>query len=110
MRIVEEILELLPERVLEASPKEDGGFEPVEQYPKAQLGELLAKVEGDLSETALMEVEAVVEGTVSAGDWGEFSWWREYGADWPPRHTRTLCTNVATIAHSVGSEAAQEYL
>lgn len=106
----EEILALLPERVLEASPRDDGGFEAVEQHPRARLGELLGKVEDDLSEAAFVEIEAVMDGAVSAGDWGEFSWWRDYGADWPPRHTRNLCTNVATIALSVGSEAAREYL
>jgi len=106
----EEILELLPERVLEASPREDGGFDTVEQHPRARLGELLSKVKEDLSEEALSEIEAFVEGMVSSGDWGEFSWWKEYGADWPPRHTHNLCTSVATIAYSVGSEAAEEYL
>lgn len=106
----EEILDLLPEKVLEASPQEDGGFEAIEQYPRARLGELLSKVEDDLSEAAFLEIEAVVDGAVSSGDWGKFSWWRDYGADWPPRHTQNLCTNVATIAYSVGSEAAREYL
>jgi hypothetical protein len=107
---VEEILELLPERVLEASPREDGGFDTREQHPRARLGELLRKVEDDLSDEAFMEIEAFVDRMVSSGEWGKFSWWRDYGADWPPRHTQNLCTSVAGVAYSVGSDAAGEYL
>lgn len=106
----EEILEILPERVLEASPKDDGEFETIEQHPRARLGELLGKVEPDLSEVAFMEIEAFVEKMVTLDEWGEFKWWQDYGADWPPRHTHNLCTSVATIAYSVGSDAAEEYL
>jgi hypothetical protein len=107
---VEEILELLPERVLEASPREDGGFDTIEQHPRARLGELLRKVEDDLPDEAFMEIEAFVDRMVSSGEWGKFSWWRDYGADWPPRHTQNLCTSVAGVAYSVGSDAAGEYL
>lgn len=110
MTIVEEILEIVPERVLEASPREDGGFDTVEQHPKARLRELLSEVEEDLTDEAFMEIEAFVEREVSSGEAGKFSWWRDYGADWPPRHTHNLCTSVATVAYSVGSEAAQDYL
>ena len=106
----EEILEILPERVLEASPREDGGFDTVEQHPRARLEEIMDKVDADLSEEAFSEIEAFVDQVVAHGDWGEYSWGRDYGADWPPRHTQNLCTNVATIAYSVGSEAAREYL
>lgn len=107
---VEEILELLPEKVLEATPREDGGFDTVEEHPRARLGEILRKVEEDLPDEAFMEIEAFVDRMVSQGEWGRFSWWRDYGADWPPRHTQTLCVSVAGVAYSVGSDAAGEYL
>lgn len=110
MSAVEEILDLLPEQVLEASPRDDGGFDTVEQHPRAQLGELLRNVEQDLSDEAFMEIEAFVDKMISFGEAGQFSWWQDYGADWPPRHTHNLCTSVANVAYSVGSEAAQEYL
>ena len=106
----EEILEILPERVLEAAPREDGGFDAVEQYPRERVREILDKVEEDLPDEAFPEIEAYVDKVVSEGDWGEYSWWRDYGADWPPRHTHNLCASVARIAYSVGSEAAREYL
>ena len=106
----EEILEILPERVLEASPREDGGFDAVERYPRERLREILDKVKQELPNEAFPEIEAFVDKVVSEADWGEYSWWRDYGADWPPRHTANLCTRVATIARSVGSEAAREYL
>jgi hypothetical protein len=107
---VEEILELLPEKVLEATPREDGGFDTVEEHPRARLGEILRKVEEDLPDEAFMEIEAFVDRMVSQGEWGRFSWWRDYGADWPPRHTQNLCASVASVAYSVGSDAAGEYL
>lgn len=105
----EEILEILPERVLEASPRKDGGFDAVEQHPRARLEEILDKVDSDLSDEAFQEIEAYVDKVVSEGDRGEYSWWRDYNADWPPRHTDKLCTSVARIAYSVGSDAAGEY-
>jgi hypothetical protein len=107
---VEEILELLPEKVLEATPREDGGFDTVEEHPRARLGEILRKVEEDLPDEAFMEIEAFVDRMVSQGEWGRFSWWRDYGADWPPRHTQNLCASVASVAYSVGSDTAGEYL
>jgi hypothetical protein len=110
MSEAEDILELLPEKVLEARPREDGGFDTVEQYPRARLGELLRDVEQDLSDEAFMEIEAFVDKMISSGEAGKFSWWRDYGADWPPRHTQNLCTSVANVAYSVGSKEAEEYL
>ena len=106
----EEILQILPERVLEAAPREDGGFDAVEQHPRERLREILDRVEPELPDEAFPEIEAFVDKVVSDADWGEYSWWRDYGADWPPRHTHNLCASVARIAHSVGSEAAREYL